>query len=1501
MHSKAQYVSHAMERAFTEYLSLGTMLHDIWTRFCDSAEPLRPNSCGSSCIDGLKLTPTFSMLASAHQIPSCLRHAVIIATELLFLFLFSVLLIAIHWRSNSSQKYSRIRRTRFDSSLFSSVSSPAAAVAAVGSSGLALWLFGCGSDRIPIHELVRLLVQGVTWLVLAVCTKLQVQNYLVIFFRTWWISLFVLSSVEAILSVVDLTVGKESGASASRIGSLLLWPVCLLFLINALILRRKREEDSQSGRDSQEEPLLQGISSEDDTNIQEEDENITPFASAGIFSKAAFLWLGSILQEGYKRPLEQDDIPNLGPSDRSEVAVAKFLAEWKKRKERNPSGKLTVQSVLAACYWRDLLGTGFFAGLKVIMALSGPVLLNTFINYTSGVRLSPYDGYVIVLGLFIAKMLESLAQRQWNFGSRRLGMQLRSSLIGAIFRKELKLSNAGRQKHSTGEVVNYMVVDAYRVGEGPDWLHRLWTTPLQIAVALVILAYTVQWATLSGLAVIILTMFVNVPLARAERRSLNHLMAAQDDRLRATSEALRNMKILKVQAWELRFLEEIGKLRQEEMRWLRSTQVQQAYKSFIFWMTPIFVSVATFATCVFLNIPLNASSVFTALATLRIVQEPIRALPDIIAAVIQASVAMGRITIFLQEDELQADAVDRSPVKRGDTAISMHKAVLSWESDAATPTLREIDFDVKHGQHVAVCGPVGAGKSSLLYSILGETLKLSGDVKVSGTVAYVAQTAWIQSGTVRDNILFGKPMDKDRYEQTIKACALDSDIENFEYGDLTEIGERGINMSGGQKQRIQLARAVYQDADIYLLDDPFSAVDVHTGAIIFKDCVRGALLDKTVILVTHQVEFLPAADYILLLKDGEIQQSGRYTELDAAGSAFADLVSAHKETMDLHSNHIGNDSSSGSSRESDTADSKPNLDGKQTTGQAAAGAWKNENQLIKKEEQEYGDTGTKPYWDYLSQASGVLYLLGAASAVTIILVGQLMSTWWMAANVDKPRISMVRLVGVYALINFGSGGFFDSTPLGRILSRVSSDLQILDNLVPMAFGFTLSSTMNAVTTLVVTAFVTWQTLIGIIPVILINRWLQYYYLSSARQLMRINATSKSPIVNHFGETIAGTTTIRAFRREKGFKEKNQQHINHNNAPYFYMISANEWLVQRLDVLCTCLLCLCALVMVILPAGTFEPGFAGLVLTYGLTLNLVMVVSVTNECILANNVISMERVKQYMYNEPEAPAVIPGSRPPENWPSQGKIEITNLQVRYRPNTPLVLRGITCTIDGGQRVGVVGRTGSGKTTLISSLFRLVEPSGGSILLDGLNISTIGLHDLRSRLSIIPQEPALFRGTVRFNLDPLGDYSDHEIWKALDKCQLGDVIRSKDGRLDFRVTDDGENWSVGQRQLFCLGRVLLKRSRVLFLDEATASIDNTTDAILQRVIREEFKDSTVITVAHRIPTVIDSDMVMALSDGLLMEYDQPAKLLQDSSSFFARLVAEYWSHSQNATKSK
>eukprot|EP00253_Pinus_taeda_P012923 PITA_12923 len=443
----------------------------------------------------------------------------------------------------------------------------------------------------------------------------------------------------------------------------------------------------------------------------------------------------------------------------------------------------------------------------------------------------------------------------------------------------------------------------------------------------------------------------------------------------------------------------------------------------------------------------------------------------------------------------------------------------------------------------------------------------------------------------------------------------------------------------------------------------------------------------------------------------------------------------------------------------------------------------------------------------------------------------------------------------------------------------------------------MSSTMNAYSSLGVVATVTWQVLFVAIPIIYLTFQLQKYYFASAKELMRLNDTTKSPIANHFCESIAGTMTIRAFKVEDQLLKKKLDLIDKNSNPFFYSFSANEWLIQRLEMLSATVLCSSALAMVLLPKGSFNPGFVGMTLSYGLSLNMSLVSSIHIQWTLANYIVSIEHIKQYMHIPSEAPAVIEDCRPPDSWPSHGKVELQDLKIRYRANIPLVLRGITCTFEGGQKIGIVGQIGSGKTTLISAIFRLVEPAGGRILIDGLDTTSIGLHDLRSCLGIIPQEPTLFRGTVRFNLDPLSEHSDLTIWEVLNKCQLGDIVRGKVDGLDAPVGDDGENWSVGQRQLFCLGRALLRKSRILVLDEATTAIDNATDAILQTIIRKEFADCTVITIAHEIPAVMDSDMVVSISDGEMVECDHPLKLMEREGSLFGRLVIEYWSHTSNA----
>ncbi|CAK9185095.1 unnamed protein product [Ilex paraguariensis] len=1324
--------------------------------------------------------------------------------------------------------------------------------------------------------------------------------------------------------------------------------------------------------------------------------SITLFANSGFLSKMSFWWLNPLMKRGKDKTLEDEDIPKLREAERAEACYLQFEELINKQKQMDPSSQPSILRAIVLCHWKEIIVSGFFALLKIITVSTGPLLLNAFIEVAEGKESFKYEGYALAILLFFCKCLESLSQRQWYFRSRLIGLKVRSLLTAAIYKKQLRLSNAAKITHSSGEIMNYVTVDAYRIGEFPFWFHQTWTTSLQLCFALIILFRAVGFATIASLVVIILTVLCNTPLAKLQHRFQSRLMIAQDERLKASSEALVNMKVLKLYAWESHFKNVIENLRSVEHKWLAAVQLRKAYNSFLFWSSPVLVSAATFGACYFLGVPLYASNVFTFVATLRLVQDPVRSIPDVIGVVIQAKVSFVRITKFLQAPELEnAQVRQKSNKEKTDHNIVIKSANLSWEENLLKPTLRNVSLEVRSGEKVAICGEVGSGKSTLLAAILGEVPNIQGSIQVHGSIAYVSQAAWIQTGTIQENILFGSALDNHRYQETLEKCSLLKDLELLPYGDLTEIGERGVNLSGGQKQRIQLARALYQNADIYVLDDPFSAVDAHTASSLFnvitfslllfslfvlvfgsvyvdlflQEYVMKALSEKTVLLVTHQVDFLPSFDNVLLMSDGEILRAGPYHQLLASSPEFQDLVNAHKETA-------------GSERLAEVTSSQrhetPAREIRKTYTEKKSKA-SGGDQLIKQEEREIGDTGFTPYLQYLNQNKGFLFFALAALSHLTFVIGQILQNSWMAANVDNPQVSTLRLITVYLLIGLTSTSFllgrslstvvlglqsskslfsqllfslfrapmsfYDSTPLGRILSRVAVDLSIVDLDVPFTLVFALGATMNAYANLGVLAVVTWQILFVSIPMVYLAIRLQRYYFASAKELMRLNGTTKSLVANHLAESVAGAMTIRAFEEEDRFFAKNLDLIDINASPFFHNFAANEWLIQRLETLSATVLASSALCMVLLPTGTFSSGFIGMALSYGLSLNMSLVFSIQNQCTLANYIISVERLNQYMHIPSEAPEVIEENRSPvswpavgkvviqdlqctlanyiisverlnqymhipseapevieENrspvsWPAVGKVVIQDLQIRYRPDAPLVLRGISCIFEGGHKIGVVGRTGSGKTTLIGALFRLVEPVGGKIVVDGIDISLIGLHDLRSRFGIIPQDPTLFTGTVRYNLDPLSQHTDQELWKVLGKCQLSEAVQEKDEGLDSLVLEDGSNWSMGQRQLFCLGRALLRRSKILVLDEATASIDNATDLILQKTIRTEFADCTVITVAHRIPTVMDCTMVLAISDGKLVEYDEPMTLMKKESSLFGQLVKEYWSHSQSA----
>ncbi|MCD7449573.1 hypothetical protein HAX54_000637 [Datura stramonium] len=1440
---------------------------DIWLVFCGKYE------CSQKAGEGCSSAFTIFFDPS-----SCTNQMLVISADILLLMIL-VFLFSTKFSSKKSVASSEFHGNSVLSSgsyIFN------------GSLALAYLCFGTWKvshkviEEQAILPLLLWLVplsQGLTWLLLSLLSIYKKQytssaGKLCLFLASLLASFLCISSVWQV--IVEKVVYTKSVLD-------------MLPLLGAILMIISASKSQR--RLSTYEPLLGEEA--DACGKVESNENTTPFARAGIFSRISFCWLNDLLKKGKEKTLNDEDIPELRPEDQAGTLYSLFKEQANRRKQKTSYAQPSVFSVIVCCQWKAIMVSGFFALIKTVTVSIGPLFLYAFIEVAKGKGSFKYEGYVLAGGILIAKCIESLAERQWFFKTRLIGLQVKSLLTAAIYDKQLRLSSTAKNVHSPGEIINYATVDTYKIGEFPYWFHQLWTTGVQICIALVIMYYAVGLATVPALLLVVASVLGNSPVAKSQHKYLTELMIAQDRMLRAIAEALTSMKVLKLYAWEKHFRNAIERLRDEEYRWLSAVQMQKGYYLVLFWSTPIIVSAVTFWSCYLLKVPLNTTNVFTFLATLRIVQEPIRSVPDILGVFIEAKVSLSRIVEFLEAPELQNRRIEQK-YQGNDLvhSIIIKSNGISWDASSPNPAVKNVNLHVKPGQKLAICGEVGSGKSTLLAAILGEVPYVDGLVQVHGTVAYVSQNAWIQTGTIRENILFGSTMEQIKYQEVLERCCLVKDLEMLPFGDQTIIGERGVNLSGGQKQRVQLARALYQDADIYLLDDPFSAVDAHTSTCLFNEYVMGALSGKTVLLVTHQVDFLPTFDSILLMSEGNIIKSASFDQLLLSCEEFQNLIHAHGEATKSESNR-------GCSPQERIKSSVENIRPLRAEERLITPVGE---QLIKQEEREIGYTGLKPYKQYLGQSNGLFYLLFAILSHLLYMVGQLGQNLLLAADLQSSRTSKFSLILMYSSIGFVMSltlflrsyavidlglkssksiftklltsifrapmSFYDSTPLGRILSRLSSDLSVLDLDMSFRFSQAVSSTLTTYFSLGILAALTWPILIVIIPTIYMTVILQRFYFASAKELMRIDGTTKSSVASHLAEAIAGAMTIRAFEEEDRFCTEYLHLVDRNAVAFFHSFSATEWLIQRLEILCAIVLSSSALAMVLLPFEASDSGYIGMALSYALSLNVFLVSSVQNQCMLENSIISVERLEQYMHIPSERPEIVQGNRPDPSWPSTGKVEIFDLKVRYQTNAPLVLQGISCIIEGGYKVGIVGRTGSGKTTLISALFRLVEPTEGMIIIDGLDISTIGIHDLRSSLSIIPQDPTLFSGTVRYNLDPLSEHTDQEIWEVLGKCQLRDVVQQKEGRLDSSVAQDGSNWSMGQRQLFCLGRALLKRRKILVLDEATASIDNATDSIIQKTIRREFEDCTVITVAHRIPTVMDCTMVLAISDGEIQE---------------------------------
>uniref|UniRef100_A0A4W2CY68 Multidrug resistance-associated protein 4-like n=1 Tax=Bos indicus x Bos taurus TaxID=30522 RepID=A0A4W2CY68_BOBOX len=856
----------------------------------------------------------------------------------------------------------------------------------------------------------------------------------------------------------------------------------------------------------------------------------------------------------------------------------------------------------------------------------------------------------------------------------------------------------------------------------------------------------------------------------------------------------------------------------------------------------------------------------------------------------------------------------------GETIVDMNNFTASWDKKSGTPTLQDLFFTARPGELLAVVGPVGAGKSSLLSAVLGELPSSQGQVSVHGRIAYVSQQPWMFSGTVRSNILFGKKYEEDRYEKVIKACALGEDLQLLEDGDQTVIGDRGTPLSEGQKARVSLARAMYQDADIYLLDDPFSAVDAGVSRHLFKQCICQALREKSTILVTHQWQYLKAASWILILKGGKIVQRGTYTGLLKSGVDFDFLLKRNEEepSPDLESSTLNNQS------RPLMRDAAPEL---QDT--------ENIEVTLPLEDRLEGKVGIKTYNDYFTAGAQWFIIIFLILVNIAAQVAYALQDWWLAywANLQSAlyfevygkgeTIVMLDLnwyLGAYSGLTFSTilfgitrsllifyvlvnasqtlhnkilrsilrapVLFFYRNPIGRILNRFSKDIGHMDDSLPLIFQDFIQTFLLVVGMVVVmVAAIPWIA-IPVIPLGIIFFVLRWYFLRTSCDVKRLECTTRSPVFSHLASSLRGLRTIRAYKAEKSFQELFDAYQDLHSEAWFLLLTTSRWLAVYLDVICAIFVTVVAFGALIL-VETLDLGQVGLVLSLTLTLTGMFQWCVRQSAEIENMMVSVERGIEYTDLEKEAPWELE-YRPPPFWPPNGRISFSSVNFRYNSDSPLVLRNLEEIINSGEKYGIVGRTGAGKSSLIAALFRLSEPEG-DICIDDILTTYIGLHDLRKKMSVAPQEPVLFTGRMRNNLDPFNEHTDEELWNVLEEVQLKDTIEHLPGKMNTELAESGLNLSVGQRQLVCLARAILKKNQILIIDKATSNVDPSTDKLIQRKIHEKFAQCTVITITHRLSNVIDCEWILVLDSGIYREAGEPHNLMQNENSLFYKMVQQ------------
>uniref|UniRef100_A0A8C3G639 ATP-binding cassette, sub-family C (CFTR/MRP), member 4 n=1 Tax=Cyclopterus lumpus TaxID=8103 RepID=A0A8C3G639_CYCLU len=1203
---------------------------------------------------------------------------------------------------------------------------------------------------------------------------------------------------------------------------------------------------------------------------------------------------------------------------------------WNLELEKTTTNKpASLSKCIIQCYWKPYAVLGFFTLVEEVIKVIQPIFLGIIIRYFESYDPLNTTAFHKTLGYAAGMSLCSfglvLLHHLFFFHVQRSGMKIRVAMCHMIYNKALRLSSSAMGKTTTGQIVNLLSNDVNKFDDVTVFLHFLWVGPLQAVVVVGLLWQEIGPSCFVGmvvLMVLMLTQTIQRTLSASPHRSKTAVLT--DDRIRIMNEVLSGMRIIKMYAWEKPFAVMVSKVRRKEISMIMKSSYLRALNMASFFSTSKVIIFITFTLYVLLGNTITASRVFVTVSLYAAVRLTCTLFfPNAIEKLFETRVSILRIQEFLMLDEIVKSNGELPLGGVKDAAVVIQDLVCSWEKSVATPSLKILSLTLRSNQLLAVIGPVGAGKSSLLSTILGELPVKEGVLEVKGQLTYASQQPWVFPGTIRSNILFGKALDPQKYERVLRACALKRDLELLPDADLTLIGDRGATLSGGQKARVNLARAVYQDADIYLLDDPLSAVDAEVGRHLFEKCICGFLKNKLRILVTHQLQYLQSADQIVVLRKGEIVAKGKYAELQRSGVDFTALLKEEDQqppqdslarNRTLSENSVRSHTSSGS------------IGGPLSSTQAET------VQMVEEESRAQGNIGVGLYVTYLKAGASVVVLLTVILMNILSQVPRLEEKFISLANEqDKLTTNSTGLqnalnatveldtnfyLSVYggltgSIVVFGfirnlslfhvlvksvqtlhdrmfnsilrtHVRFFDINPIGRVLNRFSKDIGQLDTSMPWTFVDSFQVFLQVIGVICVVVSVIPWIIILVLPLLGIFLSLRYYFLQTSRNIKRLESTSERPTklrVGVFSFSFWKVTDI-------NIDSLCHRPCSSESGAYFLYLTTSRWFAIRLDGICALFIFITTFGCLLFK-DQLDAGSVGLALTYTVTLIGMFQWGMRQSAEVENMMTSVERVVEYSELESEAPWETQ-KRPPPNWPNKGLVTFDQVSFSYSSDGPLVLQNMTAMFRPKEKVGIVGRTGAGKSSLVSALFRLSEPQG-KIYIDGVLTSEIGLHDLRQKMSIIPQDPVLFTGSMRKNLDPFNQHSDEDLWKALEEVQLKSLLEEQPGGLETVLAESGSNFSTGQRQLVCLARAILRKNRILVIDEATANVDPRTDALIQKTIRDKFNKCTVLTIAHRLNTIVDSDRILVLDAGIIHAYDEPYTLLQDPNGIFYKMVQQ------------